>query len=117
GLPPGPSTSFPGTTTTGTAPVDSGGGGLIERLGGGLSGALGGISGGLGTAADGARTVVGGAVDGGSALVNGLVIGDYGDRYDNPILEGLRIIGQTGSGIIIVGDVRDGIKAIQDGDE
>ncbi len=56
--------------------------------------------------------VLGGAVEGGGALLNGFILGDGGGPYDNPWLEGLRNLGQFGSGVLVFGDVRDAGIAI-----
>lgn len=93
------------------------GGGILGDIAGGLGDIVGGIGDAGGAVLDGLGTASGAVLDGGSALLNGLILGDYGDGYDNPILEGLRIAGQTASGILIVGDIRDGVRAIQTGDE
>ena len=60
---------------------------------------------------DGLRTAMNGTIDGGSALLNGLVLGDYGSPEDNGVLEGIRIGGQIVSSILVVGDIRDGVRA------
>ncbi len=55
---------------------------------------------------DGARTL-------GGAFVNGLVVGDFNDddRTDDGWTEGFRAAGQILSGVLVVGDVRDGVAA------
>lgn len=105
----------------GGAPSDDDGaggddGGILGGIGDALGGAVSAVGDAGSAVLDGAGDVVGGVVDGGGALLGGLVLGDYGDRYDNPVLEGLRIAGQVGSGILIVGDIRDGVHAIQEED-
>ncbi|MEE8603412.1 polymorphic toxin-type HINT domain-containing protein [Euzebya tangerina] len=90
---------------------------VLDADGNPVSGDDGGGRGILGTIADGARTVGGGLLSGGGAFINGLVLGDYGGGEDSIILEGIRITGQTVSSIIVVGDIRDGVRAVQTGDE
>lgn len=56
----------------------------------------------------------GGLADAGGAFVDGLVRGDFNrdDRTDNGWIEGARAVGQFASGILVVGDIRDGGAAI-----
>ncbi|WP_370325451.1 RNase A-like domain-containing protein [Euzebya sp.] len=107
------------------------GGGIADgvgAIGGGIADGVGAVGGvvadagsavlGVGEAAvDGLGTVVGGVVDGTGALLNGFVLGDYGGSEDSGVLETIRVGGQILSGILIVGDVRDGVRAVQHGDE
>lgn len=98
---------------------DEGGddGGILGDITGGLGDIAGGIGDAGGAVLDGLGTAGGAVLDTGGALLNGLVLGDYGDGHDNPFFEGVRLVGQTVSGILIVGDIRDGVRAIQTGDE
>jgi hypothetical protein len=50
--------------------------------------------------------------DGLVALANGFVSGDLGQRYDDPVQETLRNVGQFASGVLVFGDVRDAGAAI-----
>lgn len=51
--------------------------------------------------------IAGGIVGGGAAVIKGFVLGDAGDPYTNPWMEGLRQGGHIASGILVVGDIRD----------
>lgn len=80
-----------------------GGGGTFDDGGGGEGGDD-----------DGGGGFWGGLADAGGAFVDGLVRGDFNrdDRTDNGWIEGARAAGQFASGILVVGDIRDGGAAI-----
>lgn len=114
-----------GSADAGSGDSDSGGddgdddGGPFDFVGDAWDGATGvagdawdGATDFAGGAWDGVATVASGGWDGLSAVTNGFVLGDYADPYGNPWLEGARIFGQFGSGVLIFGDVRDGAHAV-----